>query len=70
VSKAVALVAERFGGLDGLVLNAGVIAPGGVSACPGWTITEMADAEMAAFGRFPRPVGSRGLPGGDRAGTG
>jgi meso-butanediol dehydrogenase/(S,S)-butanediol dehydrogenase/diacetyl reductase len=135
---AVALVAERFGGLDGLVLNAGVIAPGGVLTlpeddwtsmlavnltgpflaakaclpfllasghgsvvsvasvaalraaagmggyaatkagltmltqslavdhagaglranvvCPGWTITEMADAEMAAFGS------SRGLP--------
>lgn len=137
VSAAVALVAERFGGLDGLVLNAGVIAPGGVGVlseddwasmlavnltgpflvakaclpfllasghgrvvsvasvaalraaadmggyaatkaglvaltqslavdhardglranvvCPGWTITEMADAEMASFGS------SRGL---------
>jgi NAD(P)-dependent dehydrogenase (short-subunit alcohol dehydrogenase family) len=137
VSRAVALVTERFGGLDGLVLNAGVMAPGGVSAlsaddwaamlavnltgpflvakaalpfllesghgrvvsvasvaalraaagiggyaatkaglvmltqslavdhagaglranvvCPGWTITEMADEEMTAFG------GSRGL---------
>jgi meso-butanediol dehydrogenase / (S,S)-butanediol dehydrogenase / diacetyl reductase len=132
VSKAIALVTERFGGLDGLVLNAGVMAPGGVGAlseddwasmlavnltgpflvaraalpfllrsghgrvvsvasvaalraaadmggyaatkaglvmltqslavdhareglranvvCPGWTITEMADSEMAAFG--------------------
>ena len=137
VSRAVALVTERFGGLDGLVLNAGVMAPGGVSdlsaddwtamlavnltgpflvakaalpfllesghgrvvsvasvaalraaadmggyaatkaglamltqslavdhaaaglranvVCPGWTITEMADSEMAEFG------GSRGL---------
>jgi meso-butanediol dehydrogenase / (S,S)-butanediol dehydrogenase / diacetyl reductase len=132
VSAAVAAVAERFGGLDGLVLNAGVITPGGVGdlseddwasmlainltgpflvaraclplllasghgsvvsvasvaalraaggmggyaatkagltmltqslavdhaadglranvVCPGWTVTEMADAEMAAFG--------------------
>jgi NAD(P)-dependent dehydrogenase (short-subunit alcohol dehydrogenase family) len=136
VSGAVRLVAERFGRLDGLVLNAGVMIPGGVSelsaddwetlvsvnltgafhmaraalpwllasrgavvsvasvaalrasaemggyavtkaglvmltqslavdhahqglranvVCPGWTVTEMADAEMAAFG------GPRGL---------
>ncbi|HEY1623984.1 MAG TPA: SDR family oxidoreductase [Streptosporangiaceae bacterium] len=136
VCGAVSVVAERFGGLDGLVLNAGVMAPGGVSdlaeddwasmlavnltgpflvarhalpfllesrgavvsvasvaalraasgmggyaatkaglvmltqslavdhaaaglranvVCPGWTITEMADEEMAAFGS------SRGL---------
>ena len=131
VSKAVTLVTDRFGGLDGLVLNAGVMAPGGIGVlteddwasmlavnltgpflvaraalphllarrgavvsvasvaalraaagmggyaatkaglvmltqslavdhggaglranvvCPGWTITEMADEEMAAFG--------------------
>jgi meso-butanediol dehydrogenase/(S,S)-butanediol dehydrogenase/diacetyl reductase len=133
VSAAVAAVVAQFGGLDGLVLNAGVIAPGGIATlseadwhqmvavnltgaflvaraalpfllassdggsvvsvasvaalraasemggyaatkaglvmltqslavdhaaeglranvvCPGWTVTEMADAEMAAFG--------------------
>ncbi len=136
VGELVGAVAEKFGRLDGLVLNAGIIAPGGVAdlstadfadmvainltgsflvakaalphliaargavvsvasvaalraaaemggyaatkaaltmltqslavdhaheglranvVCPGWTITEMADAEMAAFG------GSRGL---------
>jgi NADP-dependent 3-hydroxy acid dehydrogenase YdfG len=31
VSGAVALVVERFGRLDGLVLNAGVMVPGGIS---------------------------------------
>jgi meso-butanediol dehydrogenase / (S,S)-butanediol dehydrogenase / diacetyl reductase len=137
VSGAVASVVERFGRLDGLVLNAGVMVPGGIGAlsladwdalvsvnltgafytaraalpallrargsvvsvasvaalrasaemggyavtkaglvmltqslavdhahqglranvvCPGWTVTEMADAEMAAFGA-PRGLG-------------
>ena len=140
VAAAVAVVAERFGGLDGLVLNAGIMRPGGVAelspadwdalvavnltgafhtvraalphllaahgavvavasiaalraatgmggyavtkagltmltqslavdhahqglranvVCPGWTITEMADEEMASFGA------SRGLGVGD-----
>ena len=139
VSGAVTLVTERFGRLDGLVLNAGVMVPGGISelsladwdalvsvnltgafyvaryalpsllasrgavvsvasvaalrasaemggyavtkaglvmltqsmavdhahqglranvVCPGWTVTEMADAEMAAFGA-PRGLGVR-----------
>jgi NAD(P)-dependent dehydrogenase (short-subunit alcohol dehydrogenase family) len=31
VAGAVALVVERFGRLDGLVLNAGVMVPGGIS---------------------------------------
>jgi meso-butanediol dehydrogenase / (S,S)-butanediol dehydrogenase / diacetyl reductase len=31
VSACVAAVAERFGGLDGLVLNAGILVPGGVA---------------------------------------
>jgi len=137
VSGAVTSVVERFGRLDGLVLNAGVMVPGGIGAlsladwdalvsvnltgafymaraalpallrargsvvsvasvaalrasaemggyavtkaglvmltqslavdhahqglranvvCPGWTVTEMADAEMAAFGA-PRGLG-------------
>jgi NAD(P)-dependent dehydrogenase (short-subunit alcohol dehydrogenase family) len=137
VAAAVAAVVERFGGLDGLVLNAGVMVPGGISelslddwdalvsvnltgafyvaraalpsllrargavvsvasvaalrasaemggyavtkaglvmltqslavdhahqglranvVCPGWTVTEMADSEMAAFGA-PRGLG-------------
>ena len=137
VAGAVSLVADRFGGLDGLVLNAGVMVPGGVSelsladwdtlvavnltgsflvaraalpfllaargavvsvasvaalrassemggyaatkaglamltqsiavdhahlglranvVCPGWTVTEMADEEMASFGA-PRGLG-------------
>jgi NAD(P)-dependent dehydrogenase (short-subunit alcohol dehydrogenase family) len=137
VAGAVALVVERFGRLDGLVLNAGVMVPGGISelsladwdalvsvnltgafyvaraalpsllrargavvsvasvaalrasaemggyavtkaalvmltqslavdhahqglranvVCPGWTVTEMADEEMAAFGA-PRGLG-------------
>ena len=139
VAGAVAVAVERFGRLDGLVLNAGVMAPGGISelsladwdalvsvnltgafyvaraalpallrargavvsvasvaalrasaemggyavtkaglvmltqslavdhahqglranvVCPGWTVTEMADAEMAAFGA-PRGLGVR-----------
>jgi meso-butanediol dehydrogenase/(S,S)-butanediol dehydrogenase/diacetyl reductase len=139
VAGAVALVTERFGRLDGLVLNAGVMVPGGISelsladwdalvsvnltgafyvaryalpsllasrgavvsvasvaalrasaemggyavtkaglvmltqslavdhahqglranvVCPGWTVTEMADSEMAAFGA-PRGLGVR-----------
>jgi len=139
VSGAIAVVVERFGRLDGLVLNAGVMVPGGISelslddwdalvsvnltgafyvaraalpallrargggrvggvggraagfgrdgrvrgdqggagdahpvagrrpcapglranvVCPGWTVTEMADSEMAAFGA-PRGLGVR-----------
>ncbi len=82
VARTVEAAAGEFGRLDGLVLNAGVMAPGGVAdlspedwsamvsvnltqslavdhaheglranvVCPGWTVTEMADEEMAAFG--------------------
>jgi meso-butanediol dehydrogenase/(S,S)-butanediol dehydrogenase/diacetyl reductase len=34
VTRSVAVVADEFGRLDGLVLNAGVIAPGGVAGLP------------------------------------
>jgi NAD(P)-dependent dehydrogenase (short-subunit alcohol dehydrogenase family) len=48
VRRLVGAVADRFGRLDGLVLNAGIIAPGGVAGLSAEDFTEMVAINLTA----------------------